>query len=279
MNPQTSTPTTTSQHVLSCSRCGYDLRGLPREARCPECGTPLVLSLYGDYLRHQPAGWIERLVRGSSLLIVAQVGWLALSGYWLVRHGSYDWNVMVSSLVTGVVAPLLLTAINVMGVVLLTSPRPDRADFLLSPRRLWRVGTAVMSVLSVMGYLPALREPPEPRFWVPFGVIQVTTSLLWGLFVLTVALRLPDRRLGIEALLAGACAALIEATLYVYPWLFVMWPLGGGVTMRGQVGPMQLALWGLGGYSAFIMVRLYLALAAARETAAGSAAESAAAGA
>jgi hypothetical protein len=270
-------PATTSQRVLSCGRCGYDLRGLPRDARCPECGTPLVLSLYGDYLRHQPPAWIERLVQGSGLLIASQIGWLVVSGYWLARHGSYDWNVMVSSPVTGVVVPLLLTATNLVGVVLLTAPHPQQLDSLLSPRRLWRVLTAVMTVLGVMGYLPALREPPEARFWVPFGALQATTSLTWGAFVLTVALRLPNPRLGVEALLVAGATALIEATLYVYPWFVVMWPFGRGITLRGQEGTMQVVLWGLGGYALFVMVRLYLALAAARETAAGAADSSAAA--
>ena len=271
MNPPTTTPTTTSQHVLSCGRCGYDLRGLPRDARCPECGTPLALSLYGDYIRHEPVGWIDRLVRGAGLFIAAQAGWLAVSGYWLVLHGSYDWNVMVSSPVTGVVAPLLIMTVNLVGVVLLTSPDPARINLLVSPRRLWRVMTAVMTAMSLMGYLPALREPPEARFWIPFGVLQAVTSLLAGVFVLTVALRLPDRRMGVEALIVAGATALLEATLYVYPWFAVVWPFGGGITMRGQQGPMQMALWGLGVYFTFVIVRLYLALAVARETAVAAA--------
>ena len=278
MNPQTTTsvPAATAQHVLSCTRCGYDLRGLPREARCPECGTPLVLSLYGDYLRHQPVAWIERLVRGACLLIATQAGWLAVSGYWLVRHGSYDWNVMVSSPVSGIVVPLLLTAVNLVGVVRLTSPHPQQVDSVLSPRRLWRVLTAVMTVLAMMGYVPALREPPQAKFWIPFGVLQATTSVMWGVFVLTLALRVPNWQLGVEALLAAGATALLEATLYVYPWFAVVWPVVRGIMLRGQEGPMQIALWGLGGYSLFLMVRLYLALAAARETAVGAADSSAA---
>lgn len=273
----TTSPTTTSQASLSCTRCGYDLRGLAREARCPECGTPLALSLYGDYLRHQPSRWLGRLVRGAGMVVVAQAGWLALTGYWLARHGSYDWNVLVSSPVTGVVAPLLLTAVNLAGVLLLTSPSPVRADFLLSPRRLLRVCTAVMAVMNLMGYLPALREPPEARFWVPFGVLQATTSFVGGLFVLTLALRLPARQLGVEALFAAAGSALVEAVLYVYPWFYLVWPYSRRLILAGQEGAMQVALWGLGGYLAVVMVRLYLALGAARETAAAAAESSPAA--
>ena len=268
--PRVSIPTATLQPTLSCTRCGYDLRGLRREARCPECGTPLVLSLYGEYLRHQPAAWIGRLVRGSAWFLGAQAGWLALTAYWLVRHGSYDWNVMVASPVAGVVSPLLLTAATLVGVVLLTWPNPVRTDSILSPRRLLRVGTAVMAVLCVMGYLPALREPPEPKFWVPFGVLQAATSLVTGLFVMTVALRLPDRQLAVEAVLAASGTALVEAALYVYPWFAFHWPYTRRFIIAGQEGPLQTTLWGLGGYGLFVMVRLYFALAAALESAAGA---------
>ena len=37
--PPSSSPTITT--ALPCLRCEYDLRGLPRGARCPECGTPV----------------------------------------------------------------------------------------------------------------------------------------------------------------------------------------------------------------------------------------------
>jgi ribosomal protein S27AE len=35
----------------TCRRCGYNLRGLSRDGRCPECGTPIGLSTHGDLLR------------------------------------------------------------------------------------------------------------------------------------------------------------------------------------------------------------------------------------
>ncbi len=33
-----------------CVHCGYDLRGLPANGRCPECGTAIARSIRGDLL-------------------------------------------------------------------------------------------------------------------------------------------------------------------------------------------------------------------------------------
>ncbi|MFB3104805.1 MAG: hypothetical protein ACE1ZA_07745, partial [Pseudomonadales bacterium] len=53
-----------------CITCGYDLRSLPIEQSCPECGTPIELSLRGDLLSQSDPGWVARLARGQSLLVL-----------------------------------------------------------------------------------------------------------------------------------------------------------------------------------------------------------------
>lgn len=260
--------TSTSEASLFCGRCGYDLRGLPRDAKCPECGTPLARSLYGDYLRHQNPKWLGRLLRGALWSIVAQSGWLGVTGYWLARHGSYDWNVVVSSPVSGVALPILLTALNLVAVVCLTFPAPGAADALFSPRRALRIFTPVMASMTLMGYLPALREPPVFMFWLGFSSLQAALSLVWGLFLGGIALRIPSWGLALETVLAAAGAALLEAILYVYPLVLY----AGGVRFGWKaalppVAPLQLALWGITGYSLILLVRFYRALAAACATA------------
>ena len=35
---------------LACRKCGYHLRGLPTNGMCPECGTPVAISLRGPLL-------------------------------------------------------------------------------------------------------------------------------------------------------------------------------------------------------------------------------------
>jgi hypothetical protein len=53
---------------LACSACGYNLRGLTLDRRCPECGTAIARSAFGNELRFSDPGWVEKLRRGASLL-------------------------------------------------------------------------------------------------------------------------------------------------------------------------------------------------------------------
>ncbi len=59
----------TSPTELRCITCGYDLRSLPTEESCPECGTQIELSLRGDLLSRADPAWVARIARGQSLLV------------------------------------------------------------------------------------------------------------------------------------------------------------------------------------------------------------------
>src|SRR3954464_10073122 len=54
---------------VPCRKCGYNLKGLLVAGRCPECGTPIGLSVSGDLLRYSDPGWLEGLRKGVSLFI------------------------------------------------------------------------------------------------------------------------------------------------------------------------------------------------------------------
>jgi hypothetical protein len=60
---------------LACEGCGYTLRGLARDARCPECNAPVAESLHDDRLADIPVARLARLRRSMR---VAELGSLAL---------------------------------------------------------------------------------------------------------------------------------------------------------------------------------------------------------
>ncbi len=53
-----------------CVRCGYNLRGLSRTGRCPECNTPIPRSLRTRYLAGRSREWV-RDVRDGALILAA----------------------------------------------------------------------------------------------------------------------------------------------------------------------------------------------------------------
>ncbi len=54
---------------VACRRCGYNLRGLRLDGRCPECGTPIGLSTSGDFLRFPDPAWVEKLALGIHIIL------------------------------------------------------------------------------------------------------------------------------------------------------------------------------------------------------------------
>ncbi len=52
---------------LPCRDCGYNLRGLHKDARCPECAAPVAESLAGFLLRFAQPEWLERVALGARI--------------------------------------------------------------------------------------------------------------------------------------------------------------------------------------------------------------------
>lgn len=123
---------------VPCRRCGYDLRGLDPEGRCPECRTAVARSIQGDLLRLCDPKWTARLARGMLWLIIgliAQIAWgmvggligVLATGALRAPVGGIPPNIQT---VMGVsVSGTALTAIiQAIGVWLLTSPDPGAAE-------------------------------------------------------------------------------------------------------------------------------------------------------
>lgn len=52
---------------MPCVHCGYNLRGLTPEMSCPECGTPINRSIFGNQLRYADPEWLKKLLFGTTL--------------------------------------------------------------------------------------------------------------------------------------------------------------------------------------------------------------------
>ena len=66
----------------TCLKCGYLLRGLPEDADCPECGTPVTKSI----AKHDEINTSEKLIQEG--LTYLKSGWivLVLSGFICMSH-------------------------------------------------------------------------------------------------------------------------------------------------------------------------------------------------
>src|SRR5947208_14619069 len=52
-----------------CRKCSYNLRGLHQNNKCPECGTPVGLSIRGNLLCYSDPEWVEKLLPAVDLIL------------------------------------------------------------------------------------------------------------------------------------------------------------------------------------------------------------------
>ena len=70
-----------------CPGCGYNVRGLSRSARCPECATPVWTALSEQLLAYADPAWLETLGVGTRWLSIALVVMAVSAGVrWLVGY-------------------------------------------------------------------------------------------------------------------------------------------------------------------------------------------------
>jgi len=156
---------------LPCRGCGYNLRGLFKSGRCPECGMPVIEST-------RPAGWsvlderqLRRIRLGAIICIVETI--LAFISGLCVIAGVPDrvgYAIIASP-------PFILTA----GVWLLTKPFADEENDDLPPGRLSRIAMIVALVaweilLTFSIFDIEDRAPIEIGFWV-FATATVVAHL------------------------------------------------------------------------------------------------------
>ena len=184
MNSESSTPLVDRNRP--CLRCSYNLRGLPTDGPCPECGTPVQDSLRGSLLQFSSLEYLGTLVNGLSLLtcglillVVGIIGGLTA----LALRGSLDGGMGLLCLVF--LAGLLIF----IGHWLYTAPDPALVEGELrrSARRIAR-GTLVaiallFGLMMLLGFnLFGVRNQAAVKVFVLAFV-----SCLLGVFVLFIA--------------------------------------------------------------------------------------------
>lgn len=195
----------------TCRRCGYNLRGLNREGRCPECGSPVGLSLQGDLLRFADPEWVARLARGSSFIlnglaiaIIAGIVGALASVYVSSTPQFHNRSPLAEAAVVGcMIVALLGLIVSYFGVWIMTSPDPTRIgeDLYATSRKLVRI-TLLIAVGNMFAQLvtEALTLPELAALLL--SVLDMLAALAWIIWWLAylsylgkLALRIPDEKL------------------------------------------------------------------------------------
>ncbi|MCC7292132.1 MAG: hypothetical protein IT449_08750 [Phycisphaerales bacterium] len=239
------------EHDTPCRRCGYNLRGLTVEGRCPECGTPVGLSAYGDFLRYCDPRWLERLATGVSFIL-----WGILVGIVIGMAGG-----LLAALVHPVLGQGLMLCgglVSLYGTWLLTEPDPsgigEHKD--INARRVVRVCLILGLGYNVLSM--TARQSSTGGILFVFlvigtaltGVSQAIGEAAKLLYLRKLALRIPDEALARRARFL-VYAMGISLLLTIIPVVALL-ALGSIAAVRGPaagmtVGPVTTRTVTLGG--------------------------------
>lgn len=265
-----------------CRRCGYNLRGLREEGICPECGSPVGLSIRGDMLRFADPDWVDKLAMGIKIIL-----WMVLA------------KVLIAVLIpAGVVslqlAELLFFAVAVAdfyGAWLLTEPEPKiiGEDTNITARRVVRIALIVGIASTLLELIPDRVLATEPldtilMFLIAgMGLIGLAGEFAKFIYYEQLANRIPDTSLADRArflrwaylisLLLGLCLGVVMAITAA--GALATGAAGGGFAAMGCIGAViGLAIFVFGIMTLLLLDRLRKALSEqaklARENWAGS---------
>jgi len=138
--------TFTLQHDCLCVSCGYNLRMLRSDGKCPECGGPVAAALRGRGLHYAKPQWVRRLALGATLMAIAPL-WYLLQAFVTVYVGTQLQSDLALTIVLG--ALNLPVLVYVVGVFVASGPDGRETPLEVRWRRATRWASAIILGLAV----------------------------------------------------------------------------------------------------------------------------------
>lgn len=240
---------------LTCRKCGYNLRGLSINGRCPECGSPVGLSAQGNLIRFSDPGWVNTLRRGAKMIIygIATIVLAIIVGILLA---------MAIGTAGGVLAGIAAVAGYVMIMVgwwQLTEPDPSGVgeDEYGTSRKIIRV-TLVLGVINqVLNLIVNAGPPPSVRVGIQILSFLIGIAGVVGIFaqlqyLKKLSLRIPDDSL------ASRAQFLMYGLGFGYAAVVVVGLVAGLMAGSGTVSPALGVLGCFGGIIGLVVLVLLI---------------------
>lgn len=206
------------QDDVCCLSCGYNLRGLMPNSKCPECGDSVRAALRMKWLG-EPANrlryrqGIAMQVTAISMLSLCVLPLVALASFLATRSNGF-------ALICGL---FLIVAATIAGAIFVgTVPVPGVQKVSLRvPLRLLAVSNWMLLASVIASHFSPLRLPlvPQDRYWQLVCLSSTATLLLWSIEVFPTT-----RLLEVSALHATRGLGYITITLLSLLFVLLMVP-------------------------------------------------------
>jgi hypothetical protein len=191
--------------TFPCRKCSYELRGLNEDGRCPECGTPVAVSLNDDFLRFSQPEWLDNLQSGARLILWSVLVSIA-GGIFAVIFSQLIWH---KQLQFAIAAPVLIALLmSLVGSWRLTTPDPSGLGESRygTSRQLIRWGLAASALKEALNLspfrtlLPSVDVQIIEGFLIALQLFNCIALVAEMLYLSKLADRLPDDRLSERAM-------------------------------------------------------------------------------
>lgn len=215
----------------ACVTCGYILRGLPENGRCPECGTPARLSIRGFRLAGAGARYLARLERGVQMMMVGMLLQVVGVVIGLLTSIAFAIGLMPSLLRILVTVTIMLVAQVLMctgcSMATIGDPRFEKLERAWWPRHIVLPAALLTSLCVLMCTFMEvmdLRKLGVPRLG-GYVLALIAMSLYNAAsmsYAARLALRLPDPQLARTAVVAAWAMPALGLLMCGYGTFMVM---------------------------------------------------------
>ncbi|MBK9188343.1 MAG: hypothetical protein IPM33_05240 [Phycisphaerales bacterium] len=239
------TPPVSDEGVVShvdtdsnCVQCSYNIRGLPISGKCPECGTPVELSLRGVLLQYASTEYLDTVRAGLSLVLNGILLYIVVTI--LTFLGTIVFASVLGGGWSGYTLALTIVSFGVHGIILFgywkyTEPDPGFVGRNLpdTARRVVRVavviqaGAAVIQLVTVLGGSAGSPAAPVVSVIAFLGGLLAFAAWIMGFFGIMrhtdwMARRIPD--------------VFVINRIRLYIWLLPVIAVAGSIVLL--LGPL-----------------------------------------
>jgi hypothetical protein len=171
----------------ACVQCSYNLRGLPLNGNCPECGTPVETSLRGILLQYASPDYLATIHQGLSLVLNGIMLMIVLSVVGMVIGFASGAGGGPGTSATLIVAGLQLipSVMMLLGYWKYTEPDPGfvGTELPTAARKVMRITVIIQAVTTAVSFLLQIAAPSLMS-----GGVNSSGAMAFGLLMMLVGL-------------------------------------------------------------------------------------------